>query len=238
MARREIFVEGLLDAGGVAALDQRAGDVRAAHRALAELAHPLPGDVEARRAQPLDHSLATPHARVAQQAQIRLEGGLLTHGVVAEHMRVARVARQVVLTSMPGMTVTPSARPPRWPRPGRPSCRGRSGRSRAGPPRAPGPPGRPGGRGRRRPSSACAGRGAVALVARRQRRRAAICLLGSLGIVHRAGLAHDADLDLAGIVHVLLDLAGDVAGKLGCADLVHFLRLDDDAHLAPRLDGE
>src|SRR5258705_2045088 len=58
-----------------------------------------------------------------------------------------------------------------------------------------------------------------------------------LGVLHRAGLADDDDLDLPRILKLPLDTARDIGGQLDRAGVVHVLRLDHDAHLAARLDG-
>src|SRR4030095_16236920 len=106
------------------------------------------------------------------------------------------------------------------------SCRGRSGRSGPARPLMRARQAQWASTGRRRRSSACAGQYAPS-------RR-----LRSLGVLDRACLTHDRDLDLAGIVHALLDLARHVTRELRGADLVQFFRLDDDAHLTSSLDGE
>src|SRR2546426_749030 len=58
------------------------------------------------------------------------------------------------------------------------------------------------------------------------------------GKIHRARLADDDDLDLAGILQLALDLAGDLVGQLGRPAVVDGVGRHDDAHLAPRLNGE
>src|SRR5690606_32419910 len=50
-------------------------------------------------------------------------------------------------------------------------------------------------------------------------------------------LADDRDLDLAGILHRLLDLLGDVLAQADRRQVVDVLRLDDDTHLAACLQG-
>src|SRR3974377_1537104 len=57
----------------------------------------------------------------------------------------------------------------------------------------------------------------------------------SLCVVYRAGLSYDADLDLAGIVHALFNLTGDISGQLIGGVLVNLLRAYNDANLSPGL---
>src|SRR3954451_6688705 len=57
----------------------------------------------------------------------------------------------------------------------------------------------------------------------------------SLGEVHRARLADDRDLDLAGVLELLLDLACDVARERDRGVVVDVVRGDDHADLAARL---
>src|SRR5262249_16919646 len=57
----------------------------------------------------------------------------------------------------------------------------------------------------------------------------------SAGIVDRARLPDQRDLDLAGVLERVLDLLDDVAGEPNRAEVVHLLRPDDDAYLAPGL---
>src|SRR5512138_1067183 len=59
---------------------------------------------------------------------------------------------------------------------------------------------------------------------------------GLARVFHGARLADHHDLDLAGVLQLALDAAGDVAGELGGPRVVHVLRLHHDAHLAPGLD--
>src|SRR4051812_32201575 len=54
----------------------------------------------------------------------------------------------------------------------------------------------------------------------------------------RPRLAHYRDLDLAWILHRLLDLLRDVAGQAHRGQVVDFLGLYQDAHLTAGLDGE
>src|SRR5712692_11923812 len=58
------------------------------------------------------------------------------------------------------------------------------------------------------------------------------------GKIHRAGLADHHDLDLAGILQLPLDLAGDLLGELARPAVVDGVRRDHHPHLASRLDGE
>src|SRR5207253_4411721 len=58
------------------------------------------------------------------------------------------------------------------------------------------------------------------------------------GKIHRARLADDDDLDLAGILQLALDLAGDLVGQLGRPAVVDGVGRHDDPHLAPRLNRE
>src|SRR2546425_12937284 len=58
------------------------------------------------------------------------------------------------------------------------------------------------------------------------------------GVLHRPRLADHHDLDLAGILKLLLHLARDVGGELKRPRVVHVLGLDQDPDLATRLDGE
>src|SRR6476661_2423807 len=55
-------------------------------------------------------------------------------------------------------------------------------------------------------------------------------------VFHAPHLAHHRDLDLAGVLHFLLDLLGDVAGYLGAGEVVQELGVHDDADLAAGLD--
>ena len=59
-----------------------------------------------------------------------------------------------------------------------------------------------------------------------------------LGVLDGARLADDGDLDLARVGQLLLDLLDDVAGQPRCRQVVDLLGPDEDAHLAPGLDGE
>src|SRR4051812_15899927 len=56
------------------------------------------------------------------------------------------------------------------------------------------------------------------------------------GVLGRARLADDGDLDLPGILHGLLDLLADVARDTHGLEVVDLLWFDDDADLAPCLD--
>src|SRR5712691_6819803 len=58
------------------------------------------------------------------------------------------------------------------------------------------------------------------------------------GKVHRAGLADDHHLDLAGVLELALDLAGDLLGELARLAVVDRVRGHHHAHLPARLDGE
>src|SRR5439155_2500331 len=58
------------------------------------------------------------------------------------------------------------------------------------------------------------------------------------GKIHRAGLADHHHLDLAGILELALDFAGDLLGQLARLAIVDRVRSHDHAHLAARLDGE
>src|SRR5206468_1427667 len=58
------------------------------------------------------------------------------------------------------------------------------------------------------------------------------------GKIHRPGLADDDHLDLAGVLELALDLAGDLIGQLARLGVVDGVRGYDDAHLASRLDRE
>src|SRR2546428_6160109 len=59
-----------------------------------------------------------------------------------------------------------------------------------------------------------------------------------LGFFYRPPFPNDCDLHLARIVEALLDALADLLGHSLRAQVVHLLRLDDDANLAPRLYGE
>src|SRR6202162_2788007 len=59
---------------------------------------------------------------------------------------------------------------------------------------------------------------------------------GLLGHFHRARLADDDDLDVAGVLHLGLDALGDVLGKLVGVEVGDLLGLGHDAELAPGLD--
>ena len=61
---------------------------------------------------------------------------------------------------------------------------------------------------------------------------------GLLGQALCAGLADHDDMDLAGVLHLVLDLLGDVVGEDGCLGVVDLVRLDHDADLAACLHGE
>src|SRR5512146_1826355 len=61
---------------------------------------------------------------------------------------------------------------------------------------------------------------------------------GLLGVLDGARLADDRDPDLAGVAELVLDAAGDVLRQEQRLLVGDLLVLDDDAHLAPRLDGE
>src|SRR5438445_117418 len=56
--------------------------------------------------------------------------------------------------------------------------------------------------------------------------------------VARPGLADHRHLDLSGVRHLLLDLAGDVARESGRVIVRDRSRIDDDADLPPRLHGK
>ena len=58
-----------------------------------------------------------------------------------------------------------------------------------------------------------------------------------LGVLGRSHLSDDRDLDLTRILHIVLDLLGNLTGKFNNAQVVHLVRLDDDAYLAPGLNG-
>src|SRR2546421_11584502 len=58
------------------------------------------------------------------------------------------------------------------------------------------------------------------------------------GVLHRARLADDRDLDLTGVLQRVLDLLRDVARETRGLEVVELLRLDHDADLPTRLDGE
>src|SRR5215217_4901763 len=61
---------------------------------------------------------------------------------------------------------------------------------------------------------------------------------GSLGVLDAADLADHRDLDLPGVLELLLDPLGHVAGQDLGGDVVDVLRLDHDPDLAPGLHGE
>ena len=61
---------------------------------------------------------------------------------------------------------------------------------------------------------------------------------GLLGVLDRARLADDRDLDLARVGQLLLDLADDVAGEPRRGQVVDLLGPDEDPDLAAGLDGE
>ncbi len=58
------------------------------------------------------------------------------------------------------------------------------------------------------------------------------------GIFHRPHLPDDRDLDLPGVVQLVLDLGGDVLGDQGGPVVGDLLALDDDPDLAAGLQGE
>src|SRR5262245_29474270 len=60
----------------------------------------------------------------------------------------------------------------------------------------------------------------------------------SAGIIHDSHLPNHRDLDLARILHRLLDLLHHIACQARRGEIVHDLRLDRDTHLAARLNGE
>src|SRR3954451_23425079 len=51
-------------------------------------------------------------------------------------------------------------------------------------------------------------------------------------VLHAPHLAHHRHFDLAGVLHLVLDLLGDVAGDLGAGAVVDELGVYDDADLA------
>src|SRR5687767_6757290 len=70
---------------------------------------------------------------------------------------------------------------------------------------------------------------------RRRRQRATA---GSFRVLHRARLADDRDLDLARVSQRLLDLAHDVPREPRGREIVDLLGPNEDAYLAPSLDGK
>src|SRR5712692_1822884 len=58
------------------------------------------------------------------------------------------------------------------------------------------------------------------------------------GKIHLAGLADHHHLDLAGVLQLALDLAGDLLGELGRLAVVDRVRGHHHAHLPARLDRE
>src|SRR5688572_4135731 len=64
-----------------------------------------------------------------------------------------------------------------------------------------------------------------------------VIICGLAGVLDRAHLADDVDLDLAGVLELLLALLGDVLGELPGAEVVDALGGDEDADLAAGLDG-
>src|SRR5262249_22504056 len=66
--------------------------------------------------------------------------------------------------------------------------------------------------------------------------RGMAALIPSAGELGRTRLAEHGDLALAGVVHLPLDRAGDVAADLGGGRVVELLAVHDHAHLAARLD--
>ena len=61
--------------------------------------------------------------------------------------------------------------------------------------------------------------------------------VNSLGIFNGFGLAEEVDLDLTGVLKLLLDLSGDVPGEQDHLVLGYLLGLDHYAYLAPGLDS-
>ena len=59
-----------------------------------------------------------------------------------------------------------------------------------------------------------------------------------LGVLDGLGLTQQVDLDLAGVLQLVLDLLGDIAGQQDHLILADDLGLDHDADLAAGLDGE
>src|SRR5690606_30677124 len=57
------------------------------------------------------------------------------------------------------------------------------------------------------------------------------------GVVHGPRLPDHHDLDLARILHLVLNAAGDVPGQRVGLVVADAVRLDDDPHLAPGVDG-
>ena len=60
---------------------------------------------------------------------------------------------------------------------------------------------------------------------------------GLLGVADAAGLADDGDLDLTGVGHLILNAASNLLGERRDGAIIGVLCPDDDAQLAPCLDG-
>ena len=58
------------------------------------------------------------------------------------------------------------------------------------------------------------------------------------GVFNRAGLTHDVDLDLPGIIQLILDLLDDLAGDNHHSVVIDHIGLEHNPHLASGLNGE
>src|SRR5258706_5032463 len=62
--------------------------------------------------------------------------------------------------------------------------------------------------------------------------------VGLFGVIHRAGLTNHGDLDLAGVLELVLDSSRDILRQPDRLLVGDLLALDHDANLASRLQGE